>query len=1143
MRVGAVDAEGADTVSTAREMYVSLVVTRDETSEALRLNPEKEVSLRGVTVAFEFSRRVARSAPEVAFPNGDGDEVARTELADPSRFVFMCWGAQLMPASRNGSDAAHRGVPCSELALDMDEIGPKVTFGDATLRRGEFLVGGYSNFLFSFKERSAMPMEDAVTLLAPYCDVEALDKPASELALLAPTFKLGWNPNAHLALAACPALADMTFHSVIPEQADASTSVATGVVGHRTCATMDMTGIAVPLRYEVKREEGAPGGFDPEDFDVTCFGMRVALPSPAHRCCGADALAADPESLFVPCDDLDVVMASDGLRVGFANGEPVRLCPGCFLVGAGENNVIASWSLRSETSRSAPPDGAELSPRFSFPAAAPPAMPYCGAGADLAVPSPAALEPVTPCNAEENADIDGEVLLGGAFLTSSQGACCLACQENPQCNVWSFCTDRENGCGGNAHSYSYSECSLRYQDPDVLRSGPGTAPPGARGADVRRTSGAFPDKRVEPFVADTVQPVTEEAGETCALCLIEDAANYKGDPVADGTDLLRDSAEACCAACEALETCNAFVYCASPEGCGDGGAYQYKHRECWLKWMAPDLARQTPVPAWARGEGVEWVSGIVNRTRCEEAPVVEAPEPPPTVELPPAPVPAPTTPRSCVDDAARLRDLCGGVFLGQAAALDADDAEACCALVADMNARACFCDADVVDALEQLADPLFLVGGIVCDVEIKQGDACAAPETTPVPASPPPPTKPEQPPSRETPSPQSPDAPSPPPPAARAPAFAGRASSAAAGRACAASAGRACSAAAGRACAAAAGRACSAAAGRACAASAGRAFAASAGRASVAAAGTAAAADCSRCAFAATAESAAAATAAGAFSSAAGFAADAAESAASEPTGCPQPSPSGSAAEPTSSCSAAESAASSSSEPTSSCSAAESAASSSSEPTSSCSAAESAASSSPEISSSCSAVESSASSSPEISSSCSAAESASAARAEPASAGVSCRDRGSAAPVPAGPAAAGLAADAGVSSPACAAGVAGVASRAEGGGSSRPVPVSPRAAPRRVRPAARRRRGFDDDAGLLRDVAGDERARPAMLLPRRRLGRRRRPDPAVAPARAVPVRPRIRNRRGRRVSAGGARADSGANSGAARATRALAAAA
>jgi hypothetical protein len=516
---------------------------------------------------------------------------------------------------------------------------------------------------------------------------------------------------------------------------------------------VDVTGIAVPLRYDVSDDQSErESAFDPENFDVTCFGMRVALPSPAHRGGGAEKFAADPESLIVSCDDLDVVMATDGLRVGFANGVPVRLCPGCFLVGAGDNNVIASWSPRSSSPGS-----------FVFPAAAPPAMPYCGAGADLAVPSPAALEPVTPCNAEENADFDGEMLLGGAFLTSSQGACCLACQENPQCNVWSFCADRENGCGGNAHSYSYSECSLRYQDPDVLRSGP----PGARGADVRRTSGSFPDKAVEPFVADTVQPVTEEAGETCALCLIEDAANYKGDPVADGTDLLESSAEACCAACEALETCNAFVYCASPEGCGDGdgGAYQYKHMECWLKWMAPDLARQTPVPAWARGEEVPWVSGIVNRTRC-----TEAPETPPTpVELPPAPMPAPTptpapttppTSRSCVDDAARLRDACGGVFLGQADALEAEDAETCCALVADMNARACFCDADVVDALEQLADPLFLVGALVCDVEIRRGDACAAPETIPAPASPPTPTEPEQPPSSETPEqPPSPDAP------------------------------------------------------------------------------------------------------------------------------------------------------------------------------------------------------------------------------------------------------------------------------------------------------------------------------------------------------------------------------------------------
>ena len=37
MRVGAVDAtSGVETETTAREMYVSLVVTRDEASDALR---------------------------------------------------------------------------------------------------------------------------------------------------------------------------------------------------------------------------------------------------------------------------------------------------------------------------------------------------------------------------------------------------------------------------------------------------------------------------------------------------------------------------------------------------------------------------------------------------------------------------------------------------------------------------------------------------------------------------------------------------------------------------------------------------------------------------------------------------------------------------------------------------------------------------------------------------------------------------------------------------------------------------------------------------------------------------------------------------------------------------------------------------
>jgi len=45
-----------------------------------------------------------------------------------------------------------------------------------------------------------------------------------------------------------------------------------------------------------------------------------------------------------------------------------------------------------------------------------------------------------------------------------------------------------------------------------------------------------------------------------------------GDPVNDGTQLLKDSAEACCAACADMpepDRCNAWVYC----GYGRGPRY------------------------------------------------------------------------------------------------------------------------------------------------------------------------------------------------------------------------------------------------------------------------------------------------------------------------------------------------------------------------------------------------------------------------------------------------------------------------------------------------------------------------------------------------------------------------------------------
>ena len=129
VRVGAVDVSTSGGPAAPREMYVSL--------ENTNTSAEAPVSLKGVTVAFEFSRTV------VVIEN-----TGATEVADPSQLVFTCWGAQLMPTTADGSDGGHHAVPCSQQTLDIDAIGPRVTFGDVLLQPGEFLVGGYSNFRF-----------------------------------------------------------------------------------------------------------------------------------------------------------------------------------------------------------------------------------------------------------------------------------------------------------------------------------------------------------------------------------------------------------------------------------------------------------------------------------------------------------------------------------------------------------------------------------------------------------------------------------------------------------------------------------------------------------------------------------------------------------------------------------------------------------------------------------------------------------------------------------------------------------------------------------------------------------------------------------------------------------------------------------
>ena len=186
-----------------------------------------------------------------------------------------------------------------------------------------------------------------------------------------------------------------------------------------------------------------------------------------------------------------------------------------------------------------------------------------------------------------------------------------------------------------------------------------------------RTSASSPSSR-------TPQPVTKEAGETCALCLIEDAANYKGDPVADGTDLLRDSAEACCATARlsrrATRSCTAprprvrATAARTSTSTGSAGS---------RGWRQPGGKRR---PSVARGEGVEWVSGIVNADARKRRWRRRTP-----------PRPSSSRPRRCRSSSSRA-GVAGPVrrrVPRASRSADADDAEACCALVADMNARAC----------------------------------------------------------------------------------------------------------------------------------------------------------------------------------------------------------------------------------------------------------------------------------------------------------------------------------------------------------------------------------------------------------------------------------------------------------------------
>jgi len=105
---------------------------------------------------------------------------------------------------------------------------------------------------------------------------------------------------------------------------------------------------------------------NPDAFEVSCVGLQLALPSPTFRACPScptpPALSSSGAALL-SCDDLELVMAEDGLWISFG-GVALDLCPGCFLVG-GPNNIMAAWQTI---------DGGDTS---MFPIA-PSAFPYCG---------------------------------------------------------------------------------------------------------------------------------------------------------------------------------------------------------------------------------------------------------------------------------------------------------------------------------------------------------------------------------------------------------------------------------------------------------------------------------------------------------------------------------------------------------------------------------------------------------------------------------------------------------------------------------------------------------------------------------------------------------------------------------------------
>eukprot|EP01025_Chloroclados_australasicus_P004449 TRINITY_DN110_c0_g4_i1.p1 TRINITY_DN110_c0_g4~~TRINITY_DN110_c0_g4_i1.p1 ORF type:complete len:357 (-),score=45.74 TRINITY_DN110_c0_g4_i1:380-1450(-) len=66
------------------------------------------------------------------------------------------------------------------------------------------------------------------------------------------------------------------------------------------------------------------------------------------------------------------------------------------------------------------------------------------------------------CTAEGNANYKSDIYVGSVQV-ATEGACCQACLENPECNTWTYCK-KEGGCPAGEQVLEQGRCDLKFQN-------------------------------------------------------------------------------------------------------------------------------------------------------------------------------------------------------------------------------------------------------------------------------------------------------------------------------------------------------------------------------------------------------------------------------------------------------------------------------------------------------------------------------------------------------------------------------------------------------------------------------------------------------------------------------------------------------